>query len=511
VDNGANIANRIPITAAMMMATMMTVLDQTIANVALPHMQGSFGAAQDQISWVLTSFIIATAVATPLSGWLGLRFGRRPLFLISIGGFTAASMLCGVAQNLPEMVAFRVIQGCFGAGMMPLSQTVMLDLFPLKQLPVVMSIWSSVIVLGPILGPTAGGWLTENLSWRWCFYINLPFGVLAFLGVYLFMAGGDHGRERPFDFLGFGALVIFVSAFQLMMDRGPTQDWFLSTEIWTYAIIAMIGFWVFVVQTITAEHPFFHRDIAKDRNFVSCTIFSVFTSGLLFSTSALLPTLMQNLLGYSAMHSGMVSMARGVGSFVGFVSVPFVINTLPPRLVLATGLCLSVLGLWQMSQFDLSMTAAPIINAGIVQGVGMSMVFAPLNVFSWATLNPAHRAEATVVATMIRSLASSIGISSMQAALVNGQALAHARLAEKIVTGDPVVSGALPAIMNPATQSGLMTLNGEVTRQAAMISYDTIFAWMALGALSVFPFLFVMRPPPPEPSVELTAEPAAAE
>ena len=510
MDNSANIANRIPITAAMMMATMMTVLDTTIANVALPHMQGSFGAAQDQISWVLTSFIIATAIATPLSGWLALKFGRRPMFLISIAGFTLASMLCGVAQNLPEMVAFRFIQGCAGAGMMPLSQTVMLDLFPLRLLPVVMSVWSAVIVLGPILGPTAGGWLTENLSWRWCFYINLPFGLLAFLGVYLFMAGGDHGRERPFDFLGFGALVTFVSAFQLMMDRGPTQDWFSSTEIWTYAIIAMIGFWVFLVQTITARHPFFHRDIAKDRNFVTCTLFSVFTSGVLFSVSALLPTLMQNLLGYSAMQSGMVSMARGVGSFIGFVGVPFVINALPPRLVLTTGLCLSIFGLWQMSQFDLSMTSAPIVSAGIVQGIGMSMVFAPLNVFAWATLNPAHRAEATVVATMVRSLGSSIGISSMQAALVSGQALAHARLADKIVTGDPIVSGALPAVMNPATQTGLMNLNGEVTRQAAMISYDSIFAWMALGALTTFPLLFFMRSPPRQP-VELQAEAAAAE
>ncbi len=511
MDQGANVANRVPITAAMMLATMMSVLDSTIANVALPHMQGSFGAAQDQISWILTSFIIATAIMTPLSGWLALKVGRRPMFLISIAGFTLASMLCGIAQSLPEMVAFRLIQGCAGAGMMPLSQTVMLDLFPLRQLPVVMSVWSSVIVLGPILGPTAGGWLTENLSWRWCFYINLPFGILSFLGVYLFMSGGDHGRERPFDFLGFGSLVAFVGAFQLMMDRGPTQDWFSSTEIWTEAIVAMIAFWVFIVQTITAEHPFFHRDIAKDRNFVTCTFFSVFNSGLLFSTSALLPTLMQNLLGYSAMQSGMVSMARGVGSFVGFAGVPFIVNRLPPRLVLTVGLCMSIFGLWQMSKFDLSMTAAPIISAGIIQGIGMSMVFAPLNVFSWATLNPAHRTEATVVATMIRSLGSSIGISGMQAALVGGQALAHARLADKIVTGDPMVSASLPAIMDPATEPGLMALNGDVTRQATMISYDSVFAWMALAALCVFPLLFLMRPPPPQPPLEVTAETAAAE
>ena len=221
-----DIANRIPITGALMLATLMNTLDSPIANVALPHMQGSLSASQDQIFWVLTSYIIATAIMTPLSGWLSLKIGRKPMFLASIAAFTVASMLCGIATNLPEIVIFRLIQGIAGASLMPLSQTVMLDIFPPAQVPRVMSIWSAAVIMGPIVGPGLGGWLTENLSWRWVFYINLPIGILAFLGVYLFMERDRGGLQRPFDFLGFGALAIFVGAFQLMMDRGSDRDWF---------------------------------------------------------------------------------------------------------------------------------------------------------------------------------------------------------------------------------------------------------------------------------------------
>ena len=264
-------------------------------------MEGNLSASQDQATWVLTSYILATAIMTPLSGWLSLKIGRKPMLLMSITAFTAASMLCGIAQNLPEMVLFRFLQGMAGASVMPLSQTIMLDLYPQRLIPTVMSLWSATVILGPIIGPALGGWLTENFSWRWCFYINVPIGALAISGIYIFMSRDRGGLQRPFDFLGFGALVAFVASFQLMTDRGPTQDWFGSKEIWTYAIIAMVGFYVFIVQTLTAEHPFFHRDLAKDRNFVAGTAFGVCVGALLFSTTALLPSFMQNLLGYSAL------------------------------------------------------------------------------------------------------------------------------------------------------------------------------------------------------------------
>src|SRR5580698_5269485 len=361
----SDIANRIPITAAMILATLMITIDSTIANVDLPHIQGSVSASQDQITWVLTSYIIAAAIMTPLSGWLSQKLGRKRMFLFSIAGFTIASMACGLSTNLPEIVIFRLLQGIAGATMMPLSQTVMLDLFPPRQIPTVMALWSASVVLGPIIGPALGGWLTENASWRWVFFINAPLGALSFMGLFLFMSIDEGGRQRPFDFLGFGGIVMFIGGLQLMLDRGPSQDWFGSTEIWTETIVMMIGLWIFVVQTLTAAQPFFHRDLAKDRNFVGSSLFSFFVGALLFAATALLPTLMQNLLGYSALQAGYASMPRGIGSFLGFMLMPFLLRRVSARLIVFTGVLISLFAVWQMMHFDLSMTSKQIVVAGL--------------------------------------------------------------------------------------------------------------------------------------------------
>lgn len=504
-----DIDNRIPITGALMLATLMMTLDSTIANVALPHIQGSVSAGQDQITWVLTSYILATAVMTPLSGWLSQKFGRKRMFLFSIAGFTAASILCGIATSLPEIVVYRLVQGLAGASLMPLSQTTMLDIYPQKMIPRVMSIWSAAVILGPIAGPTLGGWLTESLSWRWVFYINVPIGILAFTGLWTFMAHDEGGRERPFDFLGFGALITFVIAFQVMVDRGPRQDWFDSKEIWIEAALAAAGLWAFAIQTATAEHPFFHRDLAKDGNFVGTTMFGMLVGVLLFSTSALLPSMMQNLLGYSALQSGIASMTRGVGSLIAFLGVPMLIPRLGPRMVLFVGVLLSSLALWQMGQFDLSMTARSIEIAGFVQGLGTGLLFAPLNVLAYAKLAPVHRTEGTIVATMARSLGSSLGISVVQAALIRDAAAAHSGLTEHITVTDPVIHWALPSFFSMTSPGGLAILNGEVTRQGTMISYAAVFGAMAVVTLLMAPPLLLLKPPPPlppEPRPELTAE-----
>jgi DHA2 family multidrug resistance protein len=490
-----DIANRVPITAALMAATLMNTLDSTIANVALPHMQGSLNAAADQITWVLTSYIIATAIMTPLAGWLSLKIGRKPMFLYSIATFTIASMLCGVATSLPEMVIFRLIQGIAGASLMPLSQTVMLDIFPMAQLPRVMSIWSAAVIMGPIVGPALGGWLTESFSWRWVFYINLPIGIMAFLGIYTFMDRDKGGLQRPFDFLGFGALAIFVGAFQLMVDRGSSQDWFDSPEIQLEAGVAAVGLIIFILQTLMADQPFFHRDLAKDRNFVSCTIFALFVGALLFSTTALLPTFMQTLLGYSALQSGYASMPRGLGSLIAFLAVPMLIASIGPKRVLFIGIVLCVFALWQMAHFNLLMTAGPIMKSGVIQGMGTGLLFAPLTSLAYVTLNPIHRTEGTIINTMARSLGSSLGISTLQASVLRNAAAAHAHLAERVVAGSPMVAQALPRGLNPLSQLGMQMLNSLVTRQAMMLSYNIVFAWMALATLFLAPLLLLMRTP----------------
>ncbi|HEX3699064.1 MAG TPA: MDR family MFS transporter [Phenylobacterium sp.] len=492
-----DIENRIPITGALMLATLMNTLDSTIANVALPHIQGSVSAAQDEITWVLTSYIIAAAIMTPLSGWLSQKIGLKRMLLISIGGFTFASILCGTATSLPQIVAYRLLQGIAGASLIPLSQTVMLNLYPQRLMPRVMSIWSAAVILGPIIGPTLGGWITENLTWRWVFYINLPVGILAFLGLYTFMGHDAGGRQRPFDFLGFGALVTFVLGFQIMVDRGPSQDWLDSKEIWIEGILAVMGLWVFIMQTATAKEPFFHRDLAKDGNFVGTTVFGFFVGALLFSTSALLPSFMQNLMGYSALQSGMASMPRGLGSLISFLAIPWLVQRFGARLVLFTGVLLNIWSTWQMGRFDLSMTVDPIMISGFIQGLGTGMMFAPLNTLGYATLDPSHRTEGTIVATMARSLGSSAGISIVQAMLIRDGVLAHARLSERLSSADPTVRAALPAIMDPTHGSGLVALNGEVTRQGMMISYDNVFSWMALSIILLIPLILLLKPAQP--------------
>lgn len=503
-----DVKNRIPITGALMLATLMYTLDSTIANVALPHMQGSLSASQDEITWVLTFYILSTAVMTPLAGWLAQKIGRKRMLTYSIVGFTVASMLCGVAQNVPQMVAFRVLQGLAGASLMPLSQSVMLDIFPMSMIPRVMSIWSSAVILGPIAGPTLGGWITENLDWRWVFYINLPIGILATFGVFNFMGRDPGGRARPFDFVGFGGLIAFIVGLQVLLDRGPGRDWLDSKEIWVEAAIAVAGLWVFVVQTATAEHPFFHRDLAKDGNFVGTTLLGFFVGVLLFSTTALLPSFMQNLLGYSATQAGIASVPRGLGSLVGFLLVPMLMARFGPRLCLFTGLALCVAALAMMGGFNLQMTSRLILISGFVQGFGVGLLFSPLSTLAYVSLDQKHRVEGTIVSTMVRSLGSSVGISIVLAAVLRNSAAAHSELAGRIDPSNPLLRSLLPAMMDPRTSTGAQILNGEITRQSAMLGYVNIFMWMALLTCVIVPAVVLLKPArtPPSETVEIHME-----
>ncbi len=489
-----DIANRVPITVALMLATLMNSLDTTIANVALPHIEGSVGAAPDQITWVLTSYLVAAAIMTPLSGWLSVRIGRKAMFIISITGFTVASMLCGIATSVVQIVAFRFLQGLFGAALIPLSQAVVLDLYPPRVLGQVMALWGAAAILGPILGPFLGGWLTDNFSWRWCFYINLPVGIIALTGVVMFMSGKGEEKARPFDMLGFGALACFISAFQLIVDRGPTQDWFSSDEIWTYAVIAAISLYVFVIHTLSAKQPFLDRALAKDRNFVSSTIFGFFIGVMLFSTTALLPPMTQQLMGYSAYQSGLVSMPRGIGSFIAMFIVGRLIGRVDTRFILAVGLALSTLALWQMTHFDLSMDARPMIVSGIVQGFGIGLIFVPLSTVAYATLPPQFRSEATAVYTLVRNLGASVGISVMQALWTANSAVVHSTMVAQLAASNPVDRASLGPQLGAGVM-GVEGLNEEISRQAAMVAYIDDFRLMMLATVAILPLLLIMKAP----------------
>ena len=504
-----DVANRVPITVGLMLATVMNSLDTTIANVALPHMAGSVSASQDQITWVLTSYIIAAAIMTPLSGWLSVRVGRKVTFLVSIAGFTLASMACGLANSLPEIVVFRLLQGLCGAALIPLSQAVVLDIYPPSQVGQVMAIWGAGAILGPIFGPVLGGWLTDNFSWRWVFFINLPIGILAFSAVWMFMHSDRGQKTRPFDFLGFGALAVFIAGLQMMLDRGPTEDWFSSTEIWVELVCAIIGLWVFLAHTLTAKHPFFDRALALDRNFVACNLFGFFIGLFLFSTMALLPPVMQGLMGYSVFGAGLVMMPRGLGSFAAMFVLGRLVGRVDTRLILITGLGLCSIALWQMTHFDLAMDSRPFVVSGVIQGLGIGLLFVPLSVTAFATLTPALRAEGTAVYTLIRNLGSSVGISIMQALDTQQTAVAHADMAGAISPGNPVQSGLLPpgGLGGPGGGSALDVLNGEITRQAAMVALIDVFKLMLILTFAIAPLLLIMQRPRTAPApMELSGE-----
>ena len=496
--------NRPMITLAVMTSTLMIVLDTTIANVALPHMQGSLNASQDQVTWILTSYIVASAILTPLTGWLAARVGRKNLFLICVGGFTAASALCGIATSIEEMVLFRLLQGVFGAPMLPMGQSILLDINPREKHGQAMALYGMGVMVGPILGPVLGGWLTESYSWRWCFYINVPVGAAALVGILLFIHGDKNAVKPKLDLAGFLMLSLGIGALQMMLDRGQGEDWFSSSEIWFEAALAFLGFWWFAIRTATTAHPFVDRRLFRDRNFVTSCVLGFFLGVMLFSTLALLPPLMQRLMGYPAMQSGMALAPRGIGTLVSMFLMGRLMGKLDARLIIATGFTLNAVALWQMTHMALGQDDRLIIIGGLLQGLGLGMVFVPLTTIVFATISPTLRTDASSLFTLVRNIGSSVGISIIGAIQLNNIATARSTLAEHIRPDNPALQGLAPPY-DITTQTGLAVLNGEVGRQAAMIAYVDAFHITAILCLACVPLLLLVRSPRRQPA---KAEPA---
>ena len=483
---------RVPVTVAIIMATLMGALDATIVNVALPHMQGNLSASPEQITWVLTCYIVASAVGTPINGWLATRFGLKPMLMFGVAAFTVTSMLCGIATSLPEMVFFRTAQGLAAAALAPLSQAILLNINPPEKHARAMSIWSMGTILGPVLGPVIGGYLTEDASWRWCFYINLPVGAVCMLLLWVFLPR-EATRPRRFDFLGFGSLTVGVAALQLMLDRGPSQDWFSAREIWIYAVLAVIGLWTYLAHTLTAKHPLFHPAAVRDRNLATATFFTFFVSMLMFSSLTLLPLMMQGVLGYPVILAGLLSMPRGVIMMAMMLAMGWISGRFDLRVILATGLTICAVAFWQMAHFDLGMGARTVLSSSMLQGVGQGMVMVPLSTLAFVTVDPSLRADASAIYNLLRNLGGSVGISLMQAlSSSNGQRM-HAALAAHIDLADPMVRAELPPALSPDTAAGALALNAEITRQATMVAYLDDFRAMTAMAVLLLPLLFLLR------------------
>ncbi len=486
-------ASRIVLSFAAVLATLLYTIDSTIANVALPHMQGSLQATQDQIAWVLTSYIVVSAISTPLSGWLGVRFGLRRVLLVSVAGFTIASMLCGQAGSLTEMVLFRGLQGAFGAALVPLSQVVLLEAFPKEAHGRATALWGMGVMVGPVIGPTLGGWLTDTLNWRWAFYINVPVGIIAYLGIAAALKETTTDRTRPFDLQGFVLLSLAIGLFQLCLDRGQTLDWFESTEIIAEALFSGLAFYMFIVHTLTRDRPFVDPSLFRDRNFcVSLGI--MFAVGLaVISPSVLLPNFLQQLQGYSPTQAGELMAARGVTSILGMLAAGRLVGRFHPRILMVTGIALTGLSLWLMASFSLDTPWPLVMWAGFIQGFGVPLAFVPLTVVAFATLRNEQRAEAGALLTLLRNIGSSVGITATVALLARSTQANEGFLAEHFTafaTERWQVLGGLPGANEPTA-----AFLGEITRQAAAIAYSNDFYLLTAVTVVTLPFLLLLRAP----------------
>ncbi|MBV9824212.1 MAG: DHA2 family efflux MFS transporter permease subunit [Alphaproteobacteria bacterium] len=479
-----------------MMATFMQGVDTTIANVALPHMQGSLSASQDQIAWVVTSYIVAAAIMTPLTGWLASRFGIKYVFLISVIGFTVASALCGAATGLIELVIYRLIQGICGAALVPLSQATLFQINPPERHAKAMAVWGMGVILGPIVGPALGGYLTDYYNWRWVFYINVPVGALAAAGIFVFIHETRHGHREPFDFFGFATLSLAIGAMQMLLDRGELKDWFGSTEIWIEAIIASLGFYLFIVHTVTAtDRSFLNRDLLKDTNCMTGTLLMFLVGIPLYGTMTLLPLLLQDLMNYPVVTTGLVTAPRGIGTMAAMLIVARLVGRIDIRIIILFGLTMTTIAMWQMTGFSLQMGMSPIVVSGLLQGFGLGFVFTPLSTVTFSTLPRNILTQGTAIFSLMRNVGGSVGISAVVALLAQNTQIIHAQLSEHIRPDNPLARAPfLGQGYSLTVPQGIAALNAEITRQASMIAYIDDFKLMMLIVIVAAPLILLLRP-----------------
>ena len=491
------------LTVGVMAAMVMQILDTTIANVALPHMQTSLGATMDTVTWVLTSYIVASAIALPITGWLADRYGSRNLFLVAVGGFVIASMLCGISTSLEEMVAFRVFQGIFAAFIAPLSQTVMLDINPPERQGKAMAVWGMGVMVGPIMGPVIGGWLTENYNWRWVFYVNVPVGVLTFALLW-WLLPSKQKRTRAFDMLGFSMLAIGLASFQLMLDRGQQEDWFQSWEIMIEAGIALAAFWIFVVHMATGKKPLFDRQMLANRNLLTGLFFMFLVGITAMAPMALLPPMLQQLFGYSVIDTGMVLAPRGVGVLITMWIGGQLIGKVDPRYLIGTGVCISAYSMWLMTHWSLGMDWHSVVTSGFLQGIGMGLVFMPLNSMAFATLSSSYRTDGASLLNLTRSIGSSAGISMVTTLLSRNSQISHADISGNLTALSlPAVNPAWLGALGSSGETVMAMANAEITRQALMIAYLDDFYLMAGVTMLTLPLVFILKRPKPGVKMEV--------
>ena len=479
-----------------MAGVLMQALDTTIVNVALPYMEGSLSASRDQITWVLTSYIIAAAIMTAPVGWLAARFGKKNLIITCIAGFTLASILCGAAQSLEQMVVFRLVQGVFGAALGPLSQAILMDMYPPARRGSMMAIWGMGVMLGPILGPTLGGILTDAYSWRWVFYINVPFGIAACAMLLVFFKDTAKNAALKFDWFGFGALSVGLASLQLLLDRGTTKDWFSSPEIVIEAIIAGIALYLFLVHMLTAKKPFIPTVIFKDRNLVGGLVLMFVMGLVLLASSALLSPYLQNLSGRTVTQTGFLMVPRGLGVMFAMLFAGRLTMKMDPRILMTAGAALLCWSMWDMTGWNPNISVGAVSWVTFVQGIGMGLVFVPMQLVAFATLSPQQRTDGAGLTNLMRNIGSAFGVSLTTTVLSNSIQTIHAQLAPYASPFNRALGVNGPSmLMNPQIPFGLANLNSLIEYRAQVQAYANDFLFMFVISLPVFAVIWLMKRP----------------
>ena len=486
--------NRPAITACVILAVIMQALDTTIANVALPYMQGSVSASADQINWVLTSYIVAAAIMTPPSGFLANKFGRQRVLMVAVAGFVVASVLCGMAQSLPQIVAFRLLQGFYGAALVPIAQSILLDIYTPEERGSAMALFGVSVMVGPVLGPVIGGWLTDHFSWRWIFYINVPLGAIAFAGIWFFLRETKVSAAAKLDWLGFGSLSLAIAAMQMFLDRGSQLDWFSSLEILIEAVVCVSAFYVFLVHTFTAKNSFVNPALFLDRNFSVGMLF-IFIVGITYLASmALMTPYLQTLMGYPVVTAGIVMGPRGLGTMACMFVVGRLMGRVDVRLLLVTGLLVTAWAMYDMTHWTPDISQWTIASTGFIQGAGLGFLFVPLTTVTFATLPPQLRPDGTGLYNLSRNIGSSVGISVVSYLLVRNSQINHAEIGGHVTAVNRAFdSHVVQHVLNPLTAAGRAALDLLIQKQAAIISYNDDFKLMMILSLAAIPLVLLLR------------------
>jgi DHA2 family multidrug resistance protein len=499
-------ANPWMIAASVMLATFMVVLDSSVANVALPHIAGNLSASTDESTWVLTSYLVSNAIMLPAAGWISRRIGRTRLLMLCILLFTVASLLCGMAVNMPMLILARVLQGVGGGGMQPLAQSILLESFPPRKHGTAMAVYGVGVVVAPIVGPTLGGWITDSYSWRWIFYINLPIGILALLMVNAFVEDPPYLRKAfqgAIDYLGFGLMALWLGTLQLVLDKGQEADWFAAPWVCWTAGVSLLALVAFIVRELMDRDPIVQLRVLVDRNFGMGTLITLLYGFVLYGTTAMLPLFLQTMLGYSAMQSGMSVSPRGIGAMASMIAAGVLVRYIDGRLLMAFGFFLLGYSTWMLGQISLEIAMASVVVPNVISGFAMGFIFVPLTTMTLSRLRKQDMGNATGIYNLTRNIGGSFGIAAITTLLVRGSQIHQNYLAANAGAGSPVAGRLVRGIQARLMMQGvdavtahhkaLGALYRSVQQQAALLAYADNFRLMAFLGLLCIPLVLLLQ------------------